>query len=158
MKETLKTLYDVIQGRKQSPSEGSYTCYLFEQGLDKILKKVAEETGEVIIAAKNGEIEPLCGEVCDLLYHLMVLLAETGLPLEQVMAELDARSQKIGNLKQMKKVDRNPSVGCEKEPTGSFLFCIFRHFIIVSAYILTISASFSIILIKVSRGAAMPAA
>ena len=107
MKETLKTLYDVIQGRKQSPSEGSYTCYLFEQGLDKILKKVAEETGEVIIAAKNGEMESLCGEVCDMLYHLMVLLAETGLPLEQVMAELDARSQKIGNLKQMKKVDRN---------------------------------------------------
>ena len=53
MKETLETLYDVIQSRRQSPSEGSYTCYLFEQGLDKILKKVAEETGEVIIAAKN---------------------------------------------------------------------------------------------------------
>ena len=92
MKETLKTLYDVIQGRKQSPSEGSYTCYLFEQGLDKILKKVAEETGEVIIAAKNGEIEPLCGEVCDLLYHLMVLLAETGLPLEQVTAIIHRQS------------------------------------------------------------------
>ena len=107
MKETLETLYDVIQSRRQSPAEGSYTCYLFEQGLDKILKKVAEETGEVIIAAKNGAHEPLCGEVCDLLYHLLVLLAETGLPLEQVMAELDARAQKIGNLKQMKKVDRN---------------------------------------------------
>ena len=105
--DTLRSLYQVVLDRKSHPQEGSYTCYLFEQGLDKILKKVAEETGEVIIAAKNGAHEPLCGEVCDLLYHLMVLLAETGLPLEQVMAELDARSQKIGNLKQMKKVDRN---------------------------------------------------
>ena len=107
MSDALKNLYHVVEDRQKNPQEGSYTCYLFEQGLDKILKKVAEETGEVIIAAKNGAHEPLCGEVCDLLYHLMVLLAETGLPLEQVMAELDARAQKIGNLKQMKKVDHN---------------------------------------------------
>ena len=107
MQPTLQTLYDVILARRQNPAEGSYTCYLFEQGLDKILKKVAEESGEVIIAAKNGEQEPLCGEICDLLYHLLVLLAETGLPLEQVFAELDLRSQKIGNLKQRKQVDHN---------------------------------------------------
>ncbi len=107
MQQTIQALYDVILARKQSPAEGSYTCYLFQQGLDKILKKVAEESGEVIIAAKNGEKEPLCGEVCDLLYHLLVLLAEVQLPLEQVFVELDLRAQKIGNLKKLKQVDRN---------------------------------------------------
>ncbi len=104
---TLRALYRVILDRKANPTEGSYTAYLFSQGMDKILKKVAEEAGETIIAAKNGEAEPLCGELCDLIYHLLVLCAEAGLPLDAVFAELDARAKKIGNLKQLKTVDRN---------------------------------------------------
>lgn len=76
--QELNALYDIVKERKNSPMEGSYTCYLFEQGLDKILKKVAEESGEVIIAAKNKDAEPLCGEICDLLYHLIVLLVQAG--------------------------------------------------------------------------------
>lgn len=105
--QELNALYDIVKERKNSPMEGSYTCYLFEQGLDKILKKVAEESGEVIIAAKNKGAEPLCGEICDLLYHLIVLLVQAELPLEQVCQELALRAQKIGNLKKMKKVDHN---------------------------------------------------
>lgn len=103
----LKELYDVILDRKEKPQEGSYTCYLFDAGLDKILKKVGEESAETIIAAKNADNGLLCGEVCDLLYHLLVMAAEKGLPLSDIMDELDKRAQKIGNLKTMKKVDRN---------------------------------------------------
>ena len=61
----------------------------------------------MIIAAKNKDAEPLCGEICDLLYHLIVLLVQAELPLEQVSQELALRAQKIGNLKKMKKVDHN---------------------------------------------------
>ena len=107
MNETLKTLYNIILDRKQNPAEGSYTCYLFEKGLDKILKKVGEESAETIIAAKNGDNTLLCGEVCDLIYHLLVMCAESGLDIDDIFAELDVRSAKIGNLKQMKTVDRN---------------------------------------------------
>lgn len=107
MSEALKKLYNVILDRKANPQEGSYTCYLFDSGLDKILKKVGEESAETIIAAKNGEKEPLVSESCDLLFHLLVLLAQQGVPLEDVLAELERRSQKIGNLKQMKQTDRN---------------------------------------------------
>ena len=71
--ETFDKLAAVIRDRRQNPAEGSYTCYLFDKGLDKILKKVGEESAEVIIAAKNGTREELCGEVCDLIYHLLVM-------------------------------------------------------------------------------------
>ena len=101
----LKDLYQVVLGRKAEPQEGSYTCYLFDQGLDKILKKVGEESAETIIAAKNGVQERTVEEISDLLYHLMVLLAAQDIPLEAVLAELERRSRKIGNLKQMKTVD-----------------------------------------------------
>ena len=101
----LKDLYQVVLGRKAEPQEGSYTCYLFDKGLDKILKKVGEECAETIIAAKNGVQADTVGEISDLLYHLMVLMAEQNIPLDAVLAELDRRSQKIGNLKQMKTVD-----------------------------------------------------
>ena len=107
MKETLKTLYDVIQGRKQSPSEGSYTCYLFEQGLDKILKKCGEECSEVIIAAKNGKKEDTVGEISDLLYHLTVMMVNENIPLDDVRAELNRRHGKTGHLKTFHKVDHN---------------------------------------------------
>ena len=103
--ETFDALAAVIRDRKQNPAEGSYTCYLFDKGLDKILKKVGEEASEVIIAAKNGVQERTVEEISDLLYHLMVLLAAQDIPLEAVLAELERRSRKIGNLKQMKTVD-----------------------------------------------------
>ena len=104
----LTDLYQVVLGRKKEPQEGSYTCYLFQQGMDKICKKVGEESAETIIAAKNGAAEQTVGEVSDLIYHLMVLLAAQDIPLEDVLAELERRSRKIGNLKQFKTVDRDP--------------------------------------------------
>lgn len=100
MDNTLQRLYDVILDRKANPQEGSYTCYLFEKGLDKILKKVGEESAETIIAAKNGVQSDTVGEISDLIYHLLVMMAEENIPLSAVMEELDRRSLKIGNLKQ----------------------------------------------------------
>ncbi len=101
----LLELAEVIDHRKKEPEEGSYTCYLFEKGLDKILKKVGEECAETIIAAKNGESTELTGEISDLMYHLMVMMRECELPVTEVMDELERRSHKIGNLKKMKVVD-----------------------------------------------------
>lgn len=106
MDSTLETLYQVVLDRKAHPQEGSYTCYLFDKGLDKILKKVGEECAETIIAAKNDISADTVGEVSDLIYHLLVMLAEKDIPLNGVLAELDRRAQKIGNLKQMKQVDK----------------------------------------------------
>jgi phosphoribosyl-ATP pyrophosphohydrolase/phosphoribosyl-AMP cyclohydrolase len=91
---TLERLYSVIEGRKAARPEGSYTSYLFEKGLDKILKKVGEEAAETIIAAKNAGSAELVNEVSDLLYHLTVLLVERGVSLDEVCAELDERSRK----------------------------------------------------------------
>ena len=102
----LRDLYQVVLDRKTAPQEGSYTCYLFEQGVDKILKKVGEESAETIIAAKNGRQAETVGEISDLIYHLMVLMAAQDIPLDAVLSELNRRSHKIGNLKQRKTVDR----------------------------------------------------
>ena len=107
MNDTLKNLYDVVVERKANPQEGSYTCYLFDKGLDKILKKVGEECAETIIAAKNGVQEETVGEISDLIYHLTVMMVKSGIPLEAVMNELDTRSAKIGNLKQFHVSDHN---------------------------------------------------
>ena len=109
------SLEEVVMDRKVNPEEGSYTCYLFEKGLDKILKKVGEECSETIIAAKNLQVtenrtedaELLVGEVADLIYHLEVMLAQSGVSVQAVLDELEKRSHKIGNLKKMKTVDRN---------------------------------------------------
>ena len=106
MDGTLERLYSVVLSRKADPQEGSYTCYLFDKGLDKILKKVGEGCAEPVIAAKNGVPSDTVGEISDLIYHLMVMMAEQGIPLEDVLAELDRRARKIGNLKQMKQVDK----------------------------------------------------
>ena len=103
----MEKLYQVILERKASAQEGSYTGYLFELGLDKILKKCAEECGEVIIAAKNGRVEDTIGEISDLLYHLTVLMANEGIAWEQVEAELERRAQKQGNLKKFHQVDKD---------------------------------------------------
>ena len=103
----LKDLYQVVLDRKANPQEGSYTCYLFEKGLDKILKKVGEESAETIIAAKNDIPSDTVGEISDLIYHLMVMMVEKDIPLEDVLSELDKRSRKIGNLKTMHVSDHN---------------------------------------------------
>ena len=107
MNDALKHLYETVLSRKEEKQEGSYTCYLFEQGLDKILKKCGEECSEVIIAAKNGKQEDTVGELSDLLYHLTVLMVNEGIPFEEVEKELARRHQKQGNLKQFHQVDKN---------------------------------------------------
>lgn len=107
MNDTLNGLYEVILNRRDNPQEGSYTCYLFEKGLDKILKKIGEESAEVIIAAKGDNDNDTANEICDLIYHLMVMMAEKNIPLEDVTNILEERRQKIGNLKQFHVVDHN---------------------------------------------------
>ena len=99
--------YDTILARREAKEEGSYTCYLFEQGIDKILKKVGEESAEMIIAAKNGDNEETVGEICDLIYHTLVMMVEQGIAIEDVEAVLRKRAEKAGNLKQFHKVDKN---------------------------------------------------
>jgi phosphoribosyl-ATP pyrophosphohydrolase/phosphoribosyl-AMP cyclohydrolase len=89
--EVLSALYALIEERKRERPQGSYTTYLFDQGLDKILKKVGEETSETIIAAKNEDRGALAKESCDLLYHLIVLLVERGVTLSDVRDELVRR-------------------------------------------------------------------
>lgn len=105
--DVLKGLFEIILERKAEPRENSYTCYLFSKGIDKILKKIGEECAEVIIAAKNGENRATVEEICDLLYHVLVLMAEQNLPLDEVLQVLEERRQKQGNLKQMKTADKN---------------------------------------------------
>ena len=84
-------LYRLISGRKTDPKEGSYTTYLFEKGLDKILKKVGEECTEVIIAGKGGDKAETVYEISDLCYHVMVLMVQSGISLEDVTRELARR-------------------------------------------------------------------
>lgn len=90
----LQTLEKVILDRERERPEGAYTTYLFEKGVDKILKKVGEEAAEVIIAAKNRNHEELRWEAADLLYHLQVLLVEQGLPFSEVLRTLEERHRK----------------------------------------------------------------
>ena len=84
-------LMDMLRGRKENPKEGSYTTYLFEKGLDKILKKVGEETTEVIIAAKDRDRANTIYEIGDLMYHVMVLMLEAGISLEDIKREMASR-------------------------------------------------------------------
>ncbi len=107
MNDSLAALYEVVKNRRENPQEGSYTCYLFEKGIDKILKKVGEESAEVIIAAKNGDNEDTANEICDLIYHLTVMMVSEGIELEKVLSILDERSKKIGNLKTFHTSDHN---------------------------------------------------
>ena len=99
--------YETILARREAKEEGSYTCYLFEQGLDKILKKVGEESTEMVIAAKNGNKEETAGEICDLIYHTLVMMVNEGITIEDVEAVLEKRAEKTGNLKKFHKVDKN---------------------------------------------------
>lgn len=84
-------LYQMIQGRKTEPKEGSYTTYLFDKGMDKILKKVGEECTEVIIAGAKADKEETIYEIADLAYHVMVMMVEQGIELKDVTAELAKR-------------------------------------------------------------------
>ena len=83
--------YQVILDRRADRQEGSYTCYLFDKGLDKILKKVGEEATEVVIAAKNPNVEEVKYELSDFLYHAMVLMVEKGITWEDITGELADR-------------------------------------------------------------------
>lgn len=84
-------LMELIRGRKTNPQDGSYTTYLFNKGLDKILKKVGEESTEVIIAAKAEDKKETVYEIADLAYHIMVLMVETGISLDDIKDELASR-------------------------------------------------------------------
>jgi len=87
----LRELYSVIEQRKEKRPDGSYTTYLFNSGLDKILKKVGEEATETIVAAKNSDSQRLVSETGDLFYHLLVLLVERGVTLDEISKELKGR-------------------------------------------------------------------
>jgi phosphoribosyl-ATP pyrophosphohydrolase len=102
----LQDLYQLILDRKEERPEGSYTTYLFNSGLDKILKKIGEESAETIIAAKNGNSDEarklLAGEISDLLYHLLVLMVERNVSLQDILNELNHRAGKAANPKYSK--------------------------------------------------------
>lgn len=84
-------LYEMIRGRKTQPKEGSYTTYLFDKGMDKILKKVGEESTEVIIAGAKQDKEETIFEIADLAYHIMVMMVEQGIEMKDITAELAKR-------------------------------------------------------------------
>lgn len=107
MKDEFESLYQTVISRRENPQEGSYTCYLFDQGLDKILKKCGEECAETIIAAKNMNNEETILEISDLIFHLTVLMAQQGITPDDISNELSKRSMKTGNLKKMRVTDKN---------------------------------------------------
>lgn len=105
-------IFEVLKQRKIDNDNGnapekSYTCYLYQQGVDKICKKVGEEAAETIIAAKNVDNEELKNEINDLLYHIMVLCANQGLDWTEIEKVLEERNEKIGNLKKFHTTDKN---------------------------------------------------
>ena len=89
--DILRELYSVIQDRKEHPVEGSYTNYLFDKGTDKISKKLGEEAVEVVIAASQRDRKATIQEIADLEYHLLVLMADRGITLDDVESELRSR-------------------------------------------------------------------
>ena len=99
MENIINELYEVIKDRKENRDEGSYTSYLFNKGIDKILKKLGEECTEVIISAKNNIKEEQVLEMGDLIYHLLVTMVEMDISIEDVEEELKNRRKKINNLK-----------------------------------------------------------
>lgn len=103
----LDELYRVIEKRGAEQAEGSYTGYLFREGLDKILKKVGEAAAKLLIAAKGGNLTGVAEETADLLYHLMAMMICKGISLDSLEAELNRRSGKTGNLKKFHTTDLN---------------------------------------------------
>jgi phosphoribosyl-ATP pyrophosphohydrolase/phosphoribosyl-AMP cyclohydrolase len=98
-------LFEMLRGRKEQPKEGSYTTYLFEKGIDKILKKIGEETTEVIISAKGGDKANTVYEIGDLMYHVMVLMIESGISLDDIRREMASRHVIDRKIKQEKMVE-----------------------------------------------------
>ena len=94
MCQFIETLEEIIKDRKQNPVPGSYTTSLFEKGIDRILKKIGEEAGEVIIAAKNNDKKELTNEAADLIYHLIVTLQHQDICLDDVYTVLKERHKK----------------------------------------------------------------
>ncbi len=107
MMDAFKDMYDVVVDRRANPQEGSYTCYLFDKGIDKILKKCGEECTEMVIAAKNNDKDELANEINDLLYHMIVMMVDRGVTVEDIENIMVERSKKIGNLKQFHVSDHN---------------------------------------------------
>lgn len=105
--DAFKDMYDVVVDRRANPQEGSYTCYLFDKGIDKILKKCGEECTEMVIAAKNNDKDELANEINDLLYHMIVMMVDRGVTVEDIEEIMVERSKKIGNLKQFHVSDHN---------------------------------------------------
>lgn len=99
--------YEIILERRQARQGGSYTCYLFDQGIDKILKKVGEECTEMVIAAKNNDKSETVYEITDLIYHTLVMMANQGITPDDIREELKKRAEKSGNLKKFHQVDKN---------------------------------------------------
>ena len=99
MENIINELYEVIKDRKENRDESSYTSYLFNNGIDKILKKLGEECTEVIISAKNNNKAEQILEIGDLIYHLLVTMSELNISIEDVEKELNKRRKKINNLK-----------------------------------------------------------
>ncbi len=99
---SMEALYQLLAGRKTSPKEGSYTTYLFQKGIDKILKKVGEECTEVIVAGKGGSREETVFEIADLAYHVMVLMVEMGIEPKDIFAQLESRHVVDHKVKQEK--------------------------------------------------------
>lgn len=104
-------LMEMLRGRRENPKEGSYTTYLFQKGLDKILKKVGEETTEVIIAAKDGDRPNTIYEIGDLMYHVMVLMVEAGISLEDIRREMASRHVIDKKVKQEKMITGEAPAG-----------------------------------------------
>lgn len=100
-------VFETILDRKANPVQGSYTTYLFEKGLEKILKKVGEESTEVIIASCKHDKEEVINEYGDLIYHLLVLMAELGITLDDIHAVMEERDKKTHNLKAERKPIEN---------------------------------------------------
>jgi phosphoribosyl-ATP pyrophosphohydrolase len=101
--KALEREYETALDRKENPRQGRYTNYLYDKGLEKILKKVGEEATEVVVASLSQSKEELVGEICDLAYHITVLMVEKGIAPEDIEAELDRRAMKEGNLKAERK-------------------------------------------------------
>ena len=104
--EILYQVSKVINDRRLNPKDGSYTNYLFDNGLDKILKKIGEEAAETIIAAKNQNKDEIIYEISDLIYHVAVLMTYSGISWDDIMEELAGRELKTGNLKNSGKPDK----------------------------------------------------
>ena len=99
---SMEALYELLKGRKTNPKEGSYTTYLYQKGIDKILKKVGEECTEVIVAGKGGDKAETIFEISDLAYHVMVLMVEMGIEPKDIFAQLASRHVVDHKVKQEK--------------------------------------------------------